>query len=308
MSLAESYTNILAGGLASLKVKATGDVGYYAFLPPISHNVSIEGVGDADEYLRKRSHAYLFKSEVDVPVLKTQANMLDLLPLMSGIKMQSKYTGISGQIINSNPTAIVESGFGFKWRLIIDSGVNKSIILKIMQDRGLTKADRELILTAASAEGDGSQDVGDDLNPMKPVNMLNADIAPSGVLKVEVGLTGTTYTDVISKIRNAKFEAELLTGAPDECGRSISNGQVKIDFSCDAMQSAQSELLLYDNLETAALDIKVTFLSTWVATMVDRLGMQSSYVIGKDVNDDNIVKIACSGSIPLSVWASSMWS
>jgi len=299
--LAVNYADIVSSGITDWRIldPRTGADRYYPFLNPRSTSVDMKTLGKEDSLKRFHAFDYDLQMKATVPVVRTTANQIKLLDTLSSNQLNQKITLSNGQTISS--ALATEPYFGFGWELATDS-MEDDLHLNITADRYLTRAEFAQIL--GTAPGNGTLNGSDNLKLMDSATI--DDIAPGGISKIEVGQTGTSFTDNIGMLQSAKFSAKLTTKR-DTRGRTFRSGGIMISVDAEAAQASNTELLQYPNLDKYQLDWKLTFVNGIVLTLTAGLGFQMEWLADKDADGNTYTKVTGGGIILPSAW-DACWS
>jgi hypothetical protein len=310
MALAPSIANILVDGIASWKIRnaTDSDVAYYALPTPRKSNLKISSFTTMDKTLQLISTSYLLEASMEFMGVRTSANFIKLLPLLSTKLIEHKITLIDGsRVISSAPSTSTPSPTGFgaiKWSVVSDKDMDDAMIISIAIKRKLTKLEYNQILTSANTPADGSPTAEDTLYGLYSVT--EADIVPAGIAKVELGVAGAgTYADDIDNFRKGVFKMELM---PSEDGRGMyRNGAIQIDLDVESLETTEAELLKWDDIQFRKNECRVTLVNGLVFTFPnvanDGLGVKTELTVSKDMDDATFLKVTGGGRILVSQMA-----
>jgi len=301
MALSKLIGSISPAGIASWRIKdlTRPDAAYCAFLTPRDGSIVFSTLGVADAYNRTRNHAYQIIATAKVPIVRTQASMLDLLGTIGKQEIAHAITLQTGDAFES-ALDTANPSWGFKWKMVSDPSLDSDWYLEITADRKMTRTAAELIFTDTPV-ATGEPNASDTLYAMRAIAVT--DIAPAGITKVEVG---TSYGDVVEFVRNGRFTAELLT-TQDDLGRSHGFA-IKCDFEAECMQADLGQEF-DDIIDTgvAVASTRLTFANGSVFTGAASLGFSFEYRNERDANDISVLKLSGSGIVLTSAWAG-LWS
>jgi hypothetical protein len=302
MALVPSLANVLVDGIASWKIKYTGDDAYYALPTPRKSNLKISTNATADKTLQTIPVSYKLEASMEFLGTRTSANFIKLLPLLSSALIEHKITLIDGgRIISSIPSTStpVPTGFGaIKWAIVSDKDLDDAMVVSFAIQRTLTKAEYQQIITSANAPADGTPDAGDALYGL--LSMAYSDIVPAGIAKIELGAAAAgTYADDIDNFRKGVFKMELM---PSVDGRGMfRNGAVQIDLDAEGLETSETELSKWDDIQFRKNECRVTLVNglvfTFPNTTNDGIGVKTDVIVSKDMDDATVLKITAAGRI-----------
>jgi len=301
MALSKTVASITPAGIVTWRIKdlSRPDDAYCAFLPPRDGKLTIQTLGVADSLGRVKNHAFQVTASAKVPIVRTQASMLDLLGTLGRVETAHAITLEDGEayesaLVTASPAA------GFKWKMVSDPSLDSDWYLEIQADRKYN-ATQIASVWAESPVATGTPNASDTLYAMRAIAVT--DIAPAGITKVEVG---TSYGDVVEFVRNGRFTAELLT-TQDDLGRSHGFA-IKCDFEAECMQADLGQEF-DDIIDTgvAVASTRLTFANGSVFTGAASLGFSFEYRNERDANDISVLKLSGSGIVLTSAWAG-LWS
>mgnify|MGYP001283766417 FL=1 len=300
MALVPARANVLVSGVASWGISDTtaADTGY-SLIPYLRNGkITITSLQTNNSYGQPVPYAYELAGSAEFPAMRTAANFLDLLEKLATDQIEHKITLINGQIISSKPGTSTPSptGFGTKWKVVSDKDMDGDMFVEISISRKLTVAEYTQILTTANAPATGTS-----ITFTNITSLTRADIVPAGIASVELGVASAgTYLDDITNLQNGKFTAELLA-TKDSHGQDMGFA-IKIDFSVDAMETIEAELLKWDDIATRANECKITFINGLVLSLPAQLGITTQVVIDKDMDGINTLKVSGSGIVLIANW------
>lgn len=307
MALSPSRANIQQSGVSEWAIKDTArpDTGY-APIPFLRNGkIEIKTLETKNSKGQPVAYGYELSGSAQFPAVRTTANFVKLLDSLSTKLIDHRIKLINGQVISSKPSTSAPSptGFGVKWKLVSDKDMDGDMYVEISISRRLTFAEYTQILSSVNADTTTAI-TGDTFYPF--LSLTRADIVPAGIAKIELGAADAgTYLDDIDNLRNGKFTAELLT-TKDSRGQEMGYA-VKIEFEADGMETAEAELLKWDDIANRANDSKVTFVNGIVCTLGSALGISTQFTVDKDSEDIAILKVKGSGIIKVADW-DSIWS
>jgi hypothetical protein len=303
MSVAETYADVVPGGIAKAQVRATtfagvDDVAYYEI--PFLRNdseLTIKTAQSLDRRLREMGFSYMFEASI-VCRATNKTNLIKIADQFCTNKIAMIITGENGLTFSS--ALLTDKFMGIHWQLLAgkDMGEERHFILKFM--RALTNAEYTTI--QGTPPVDGVVTPADVLNKLS--SLVQADQAPGGLAKFEYGVG--SYTDAVL-IEGGTFDFETV-GWVDSRKREhpyLIKGKVEANF----MQTASAEMLLYDNMLFQKNDFQLTCIDGAVLALpyASGLGTTWGFEIGKDMDTPSMLKFAGNGRIKPSEWAA-LWT
>jgi hypothetical protein len=307
MALAPGRSNIKVAGISEWAIKDTArpDTGY-GIIPFLSEGkVEIKTLETANTKGQPIPYGYELMATAKFPAVKTQANFMDLFGDLSSKLIDHRITLVNGQVISSKPGTSTPSptGFGVKWKFTSDKDMDGNQFVEITASRRLTVAEYTQILTSVNADLTAAV-AADTFYAFG--SLARTDVVPAGISKVELGAASAgTYLDDIDNIRNGKFTAELLT-TKDSRGQDIGFA-IQLNFEIEGLETAQAELLKWDDIAIRANECRITFISGAILTMADHVGISYAISTDKDTDDVAVIKIKGSGRILITDW-NGLWT
>jgi len=301
MALSKTVASITPAGIVTWRIKdlSRPDDAYCAFLPPRDGKLTIQTLGVADSLGRVKNHAFQVTASAKVPIVRTQASMLDLLGTLGRVETAHAITLEDGEayesaLVTASPAA------GFKWKMVSDPSLDSDWYLEIQADRKYN-ATQIATIWAESPVATGTPNASDTLYAMRAIAVT--DIAPAGISLIEIG---TSYASDMSFIRNGRFTAELLT-TQDDLGRSHGYA-IKCDYEAEFMEgSVGTAWVDLPSLAQTANETRITFANGSIFTGSTALGFSFSAEHGQDANDIQFIKVSGSGIVLTSAWAG-LWT
>ena len=292
MALSPSRANVLMGGIADWKIKLVAD-GLYRTLSSLrTGKIDIKPLETKDSQGRAIQYGYDLTGSGQFLAVGTAAHFADLLSTIGTSACSHKIQLINGQYVNSGGTSMDPATFGVKWKLVSDKDMDDSMYCELTATRRLTAAEYLLVLASSTsnpADGSNSTDILATLLPVR------ADIVPAGIVKIELGASAG-LGDVVTSLRNGKFTAELLT-TKDSRGQDIGYA-VKIDFSCEGLETANAELVSWEAIAARTNFSKLTFAGgSTFTTATAALGITTGVSVDKDSDEVAVLNITGSGII-----------
>ena len=253
MPFSDNRANIYNAGLESIYAKAAGDVAYYNLMNFYDGKLNINMIGQDDKH--KKPNNFSQDLIATAKLLNTsKLQMMSVLQALSNDDLDFIINTQSGKAFSS---ALMTDNpyFGFGWKFVCDSDMDKPRYLDILIDRRLISDEYALIRGAAPAHG--SADPGDDLYAL---NGASDEAIAAGLSKIEFRLaTVSSYvgtpdesTDTITIATNpfsntnqvvlrstGTMPAGLTAGqvyfvvglSGDVMGLSLTSGGSPIDFT-----------------------------------------------------------------------------
>lgn len=300
MAFSNQRANIKQAGLSSWKVRDAGKTEFFPLPFLRDGKITEETLFSKDSLGRQMPYAV--KIEVSAKMLATSSlvNIVQLLDELGSLNLDHQITAVNGLIIDS--AKLTDKYFGFDWKFVSDKDRDGDRHIEIKADRIIKISELDTLHPASGSETASVTDATSALVGLR--SLTRSDIVPAGIDKVEFKeTTAGAYDNDLGSIRNAKFNADLLT-TKDNVGRSVGYA-VKVMLEAEAMQAspaAGQELSQLDTLAGQENDWKVTFADGRVAAFDNKLGVQFSHTIDKDSEDISFIKVQAEGIVPLSAW------
>ena len=294
--------NIEIASIAEWAIKASGDTGYVVF-PFFRHGiVMFEALFSDDTEKRPDPYAYQFNASAEFLPTFTLLTNTNLLLLLGTNQIEHRIKLLNGQYIMSAPLNSTPSptGFGTKWKFCSDNEFEDACYIELEVSRRLLPAEYLQVTTSANVDATASisSDTFYAFN-----NFSKADVIPSGISTFQLG-TNSTYGDLVEYMRGTKFEAELLS-AEDDRGQFVGN-MVKVDFECEPMEGAESEMQAWNAIATRINYAKLNFNGGLTATLGTELGFKYDNVSESDMQDIAHGKVVASGIVTIPQFISIM--
>ena len=293
MAFSLDYTRIKSDGLASWKVKRSGDTGHYALGNLEEGKVDSELLTEEDSVLRNLPVALKFMASTKA-VNCDEATMIKSLDTFS--------TGAYNHIITAANGATFSGDFGFVAKLVSDSDMDKNMYMEFTADgnvlpAGTTYPSWDTILAAPSP---GSPVSGDALYAL---NSLPTTRQPAGFRKVEMQVHGGGGYADMGAVRKGKFTAETLV-QKDGFQMSRAYGLIKLTIEFDQMQTSTEFADLSGFLN---IDLKITLACGYVCTVGNNVGLAWKPKLLTNTKDIAHTQWMLTGTIQSTAW-DALWS
>ena len=294
MPLQETRSNILTAGIKSWKVKDDGKTEYFALPFLREGEATVKTLFASTSKGQQVPFALQLEYKAKMMATGSLTNIVELLDQLGSLNLDHIIELSNGQTHSS--ALLGDKFFGFKWRLVSDADRDKERYIELTADRVIRISEFDTL------RGSAPGSVTDATSALVGLRSLSrADIVLAGINKVELRESSAgSFTDDFGKIRNGKFEAELLT-TKDNLGRSIGYA-VELGLEFEHMQTAETELALMDGIAGQENDWKITFADGRIATLDNQLGIEFNYSNNKDMDDIAFTQVMGKGRVLLTEW------
>ena len=293
MAFSLDYTRIKSDGLASWKVKRSGDTGHYSLGNLEDGKIDSELITEDDSVLRNLPVALKFMA-TSKSVSTDETTMIKT--------MDSFASGAFNSIITAANGATFQGDFGFIAKLVSDADLDKNMYMEFTADgnvlpSGTTYPSWQTILATPSP---GTPVSGDTLYAL---NSLPTTRNAAGIRKAEMQVhSGGGYADM-GAVRKGKFTAETLV-QKDGFQMSRAYGLIVITVEFDQMQTSTE----FADLSTFLnIDLRITFACGYVCTIGNNVGLSWQPKLMTNTKDIAYTHWKLTGSIQASAW-DALWS
>ena len=300
MAWTDAGGNILPVGLSTLKVKASGDAGYYELPGLRDTSIVATQISDRpDSKQRESGIGIRVVIKAKVTWTGTLGNLIQLLQHFSSSNtIHVKADAINGEKFYSEAASVY---MGCEWELVSEGDFAEARYVEFTFMADITGSEWNSAVTGS--QSDGSPTGTDDLDGIQSLTIADKEPAVLTRLDFEDN-DGGSWDDTLANIREGRFRASLQ-GTGDSRNR-IRGTRIHIEASAQIMQTAEAELDDIDDYMARKNDYRIVFPGDYI-TLSDTLGVKLDYHLEGDSDADAYIMLTASGVILPSAW-SALWT